>query len=61
MWPLHFFNYIVEVMLITLLYYHHNFNILLYNIILNIFRTCCYIVTRCTNLVSVHYFLPLGI
>ncbi len=25
------------------------------------FRTGCYIVTRCTNLVSVHYFLPLGI
>ncbi len=25
------------------------------------FRSCCYIVTRCTNLVSVHYFLPLGI
>ncbi len=24
-------------------------------------RTRCYIVTRCTNLVSVHYFLPLGI
>ncbi len=26
-----------------------------------IIRTRCYIVTRCTNLVSVHYFLPLGI
>ncbi len=25
------------------------------------FRSRCYIVTRCTNLVSVHYFLPLGI
>ncbi len=24
-------------------------------------RSSCYIVTRCTNLVSVHYFLPLGI
>ncbi len=25
------------------------------------FRSRCYIVTRCTNLVSVHYFLPLAI
>ncbi len=25
------------------------------------FRSRCYIVTRCINLVSVHYFLPLGI
>ncbi len=29
--------------------------------IIILFRTRCYIVTRCTNLVSVHYFLPLGI
>ncbi len=27
----------------------------------DLFRSSCYIVTRCTNLVSVHYFLPLGI
>ncbi len=29
--------------------------------VLILIRSRCYIVTRCTNLVSVHYFLPLGI
>ncbi len=30
-------------------------------IITFIIRSRCYLVTRCTNLVSVHYFLPLAI